>query len=161
MSWLILIPIIWLILLVSIGIFVTLFCLNLYAITDISFMFVCSSTILINLLIVLSWHSGSTNLSNLWDASDWISYLTDLPIIASGLKKAHSIRTVFVSEEHDVSIPPTIPARLITLSSNRKTESLLVRLIFFSSNVLNSWSIVILTVRKSENLRISKKKKSK
>ena len=84
-------------------------------------MFVCSSTILINLLSVLSWHSGSTNLSNLWDASDWMSYLTDLPIIASGLKKAHSTRTVFVSEEHDVSLPPTTPAKFITLSFNKKT----------------------------------------
>ena len=94
---------------------------------------------LINLRSTSSWHSGSTNLSNLCDASEKMSYFTDLPIIASGLKNAHSTRTVFVSDLHEVPLPPIIPARLMTLLSKRKTEFLLVRFIWFPRRVSNAW----------------------
>ena len=53
-------------------------------------------------------------LSNLYAASELISYLTDLPIIASGSKYAHSTITDFVSKSHDELLPPIIPARFIT-----------------------------------------------
>ena len=88
-----------------------------------------------------SCDSGSTNLSNLCDASDWISYFNDLPIIASGSKKAHSTRTVFVSREHAVLLPPTTPARLTTSSLIEKKEFLPERVIFLSRSVWNSWFI--------------------
>ena len=90
-----------------------------------------------NLLSTSSWHSGSTNLSNLWDASELISYLIDLPIIASGLKNAHSTRTVLVSDLHEVPFPPITPARLMTLLSKRKTEFLLLRFISSPRRVSN------------------------
>ena len=42
-----------------------------------------------------------------------MSYFSDFPIIASGLKYAYSIKTSFVSSEHEVDLPPIIPAKFI------------------------------------------------
>ena len=134
-------PIIWLILLTSTGIWWAGLSLYLCVIIAMSFMHECCSTILINRLRTLSWQSGSTPLSNLWEASDWISYFKDFPIIASGWKYAHSIITDFVFFEQEVLFPPTTPARLMTSLLIVKTQFFFVRLIFLPSNVSNSSSL--------------------
>ena len=46
----------------------------------------CSATIPRNLLRTNSCESGSVSLSNLYAASEFISYFIDFPIIVSGLK---------------------------------------------------------------------------
>ena len=93
-------------------------------------MFEWISTSLINLLSTWIWHKGSTPLSNLYAASDLILYLVAFPIIASGSKYAHSTITDFVFDEHDVFLPPTIPAKLIILLSIEKIR-------FCSSNSIS------------------------
>ena len=66
-----------------------------------------------NLLSAISCKDGSIPLSNLYDASECMSYLRDFPIIASALKYADSIRTYDVFSVHAVLMPPIMPARLI------------------------------------------------
>ena len=58
-----------------------------------------------------------------------MSYFSDFPIIASGLKYAHSIKTSFVSSEHEVDLPPIIPAKFIISLFDLKTKFLSISFI--------------------------------
>ena len=82
----------------------------------------------------------STPLSNLCAASEERLYLTLFPIIASGLKKAHSTRTFFVFVEHPVDIPPITPARLMISLLTEKMQFLPLSLMSEPKSVLKDSS---------------------
>ena len=71
-----------------------------------------------------------------------MSYLIAFPIIDSGLKYAHSMRTLFVSFEQDVLLSPITPAKLITFSFDIKTQFFPDSSISVSSKVWNLSSIL-------------------
>ena len=61
-------------------------------------------------------------LSNLYAASELTLYFSDLPIIDSGEKFAHSMRANFVFFLHAVDFPPITPARFIILFCEVNTQ---------------------------------------